>query len=284
MIKLFAADMDGTLLGADHQISARTVQAIKDLESAGIEFMIATGRDYHSSGWLLKETGISCRRINLNGAAIYDRDGSIMYSQPMDTEVTLDFMKFLDSQQVEYSVMSGDYFYVADVDEFFRRINSFTGQKHTNDTENDDNITNAQLAQQFGNAKSLEEWNPDKDIPLKMMVISSAQDKLARVRYEWKHHDLLDITSSGRDNLEITHRQAQKGLALKRYITDKDYGLDQVATIGDSLNDRSMLEVTHNSYAMANAPDNIKKIATFQAPPNYEDGVAQVIESILRKL
>lgn len=282
MIKLFAADMDGTLLGADHQISPRTVQAIKDLESAGIEFMIATGRDYYSSQWLLKDTGITSRRINLNGAAIYDRDGSLLYSQPMDTDVTFDFMKYLDKQRIEFMVMGGSYFYVADVDEFFRRINSFTGQDHSNDDRDD--ITNAQLAQQFGNVKSLEEWNPDQETPFKMLVVSSQKDQLDRVRFEWRDHDLLDITSSGPDNLEITHRDAQKGLALKRYISNKDYGLDQVATIGDSLNDRSMLEMTHYSYAMANAPENIKKIANYQAPANYEDGVAQVIESILRKL
>ena len=41
MIKLFASDMDGTLLDETHTINDRTAKAIHDLQAAGVEFMIA---------------------------------------------------------------------------------------------------------------------------------------------------------------------------------------------------------------------------------------------------
>ncbi len=46
MIKLIAADMDGTLLSRNHTISKENVAAIKSAESKGIRFAIATGRAY----------------------------------------------------------------------------------------------------------------------------------------------------------------------------------------------------------------------------------------------
>ncbi len=53
MIKLFASDMDGTLLNPNHVISDTTAQAIRDLQAqSDIEFLIATGRDYRSAKWL----------------------------------------------------------------------------------------------------------------------------------------------------------------------------------------------------------------------------------------
>ena len=42
-----------------------------------------------------------------------------------------------------------------------------------------------------------------------------------------------------------------------------------------------MLEWAEHSYAVANAHNNVKKIATYQAPSHEEDAVAQIIERVL---
>ena len=60
--------------------------------------------------------------------------------------------------------------------------------------------------------------------------------------------------------------------------------MDEVATIGDSLNDRSMLRMAKYSYAMENAPDEVKAMARYAAPANTDDGVAIVIERLLREM
>src|SRR5699024_2721597 len=59
---------------------------------------------------------------------------------------------------------------------------------------------------------------------------------------------------------------------------------EDVATIGDSLNDRSMLQMAGHSYAMDNASPEVKAMAKFIAPSHREDGVAVVIEEILNQL
>ena len=50
---------------------------------------------------------------------------------------------------------------------------------------------------------------------------------------------------------------------------------------GDSDNDLAMLKMAGLSYAMDNAPQNVKDAADRVAPACTEDGVLQVLEELL---
>ena len=52
MIRLFASDMDGTLLNDKGYISDRTINAVKKLQKHGIHFIVNTERDAASSSLL----------------------------------------------------------------------------------------------------------------------------------------------------------------------------------------------------------------------------------------
>ncbi|MBQ4244075.1 MAG: HAD family phosphatase [Clostridia bacterium] len=62
-------------------------------------------------------------------------------------------------------------------------------------------------------------------------------------------------------------------------------GVDAAHTIaiGDSENDRSMLEIAGTAVVMGNAPDEIKKIADFVTLSNKEAGVAYAVKHLLFK-
>lgn len=53
---------------------------------------------------------------------------------------------------------------------------------------------------------------------------------------------------------------------------------------GDNANDMEMLELAGQSYAMANASDQVKAAAKYVAKSNQEDGVLDVIEAYLDEL
>ncbi|EHR37168.1 Cof-type HAD-IIB family hydrolase [Facklamia languida] len=275
MIKLFASDLDGTLLGKDHQITPGNAQAVHDLQASGIDFIVATGRDLYSCRKLLAAANIQCDVIVLNGAAIYNRDDQLIFQQGLDVAVTQALVKDLNQRQLDYSIMGATHFYVRNIQDFYNRLMTTLHEDPQAET------TNAQLRDQFGMVKSLDDYSLDQDPPFKLMVMSKQAAALEAFKAEWQDEASLDITSSGPDNLEITHHLAQKGLAIQRYLQNKDYGLDQVASIGDSLNDRSMLQMTGYSYAMSNASSAVKQLAKDLAAPHDEDGVAQVIQMIL---
>lgn len=78
MIRLFASDMDGTLLNNKGYISDKTIKAVKRLQKSGVTFLINTGRDYHAAKRELDEASISCDMICHSGACTYDIYGNVL--------------------------------------------------------------------------------------------------------------------------------------------------------------------------------------------------------------
>ena len=54
--------------------------------------------------------------------------------------------------------------------------------------------------------------------------------------------------------------------------------------IGDGVNDIEMISWAGTGVAMGNARDNVKAAADIVAPPNTEDGAAQIVEQIEAEL
>lgn len=277
MIKLFACDMDGTLLNDQHVISHENAQAVKQLQQHGIEFLIATGRDWKSAQNLLKEHAIECAMINLNGAIVSTTDQKTLFQHPISNPTFIEITKILESYDVIYTLSTKNHYYLSNRSAMM----AYTEQQWMATNQSED-TTAAQLEAHFEDTLDISDYLYDTTDPLfKMMVISSDSKVLKACHQDLAKLTEIDITSSGPDNLELTHIQAQKGIALEQYLKLKGWTLNEAVAIGDSLNDRSMLEMCPNSYAMANAPEHIKKIATHIAPRNSENGVAQVIHSLL---
>jgi hydroxymethylpyrimidine pyrophosphatase-like HAD family hydrolase len=56
---------------------------------------------------------------------------------------------------------------------------------------------------------------------------------------------------------------------------------DEILAVGDSFNDLSTFAVAGTKVAMGNAPDSLRQLADWVAPPVDEDGVAAVIERFI---
>lgn len=285
MIKIFASDMDGTLLNDNHLITNRTAQAIKQLQESGIQFIISTGRSYNSAAPLLFMHGIKVPMINLNGAVFTDINGVAHNKLPLDYQIVLDMINFAKNNNLTYSVMTADNYYMENPNSFIQHIKSYIEQnKHESNllTQLTEDSSTAQFIVDTDYIHHLDDFNLTSDHrPLKMMILSNNQHLKQKFIDTFNPNESIDIVSSGPDNLEITNHRAQKGLALKSYVESLGLTMDNVAAIGDSLNDRSMLKMAKYSFAMDNAPNNIKALTRFQAPDNHDEGVARVIEDIL---
>ena len=91
----------------------------------------------------------------------------------------------------------------------------------------------------------------------------------------------LAVASISEYDIEVNDIQAQKGLILAKVAKMKGIKKDEVMVLGDSFNDYSMFTEFKNSYAMKNAMDEIKKIATYITETNNNDGVGKAIEKVL---
>lgn len=93
----------------------------------------------------------------------------------------------------------------------------------------------------------------------------------------------LVVTSSSSSNIEINDAQAQKGIALLDYAKLKNIKREEIAAIGDNLNDESMIRDAGIGVAMGNAIPAIKHLAQVVTKNNNEDGVAYILNQFVKE-
>ena len=83
MIKLFATDLDGTLLNAFHKVDRTIHRAVRTATDAGAHVVVATGRTFRrTSDFGFAGTGIDA--AGCNGSLILNREGEVIYHGAID--------------------------------------------------------------------------------------------------------------------------------------------------------------------------------------------------------
>jgi hypothetical protein len=101
---------------------------------------------------------------------------------------------------------------------------------------------------------------------------------LHRTEYAQRDLCILDILPAG----------CSKASALLHLAELRGINASEILAIGDNWNDLPMFQVAGQSAIMANAPEDLRGLATERGwrivPSNDEDGVAVVIEAVLAGL
>ena len=91
MIKIVAADMDGTSLGTDENISEANIKTIKKVIDTGAEFIFASGRPVYGINLKIGDAGLTDKIryfIAYNGGIVYDTENKKnIYTKIMDFEI-----------------------------------------------------------------------------------------------------------------------------------------------------------------------------------------------------
>ena len=108
MIKLFASDMDGTLLTNHVEIHKNNVKAIRKLQKLGKHFIVCTGRDYLQANFALEQAELHLPVIAMNGAQIFDKKHDIIWEVtiPHDTVYTL--LDYFDSIDLDWQLVTSE--------------------------------------------------------------------------------------------------------------------------------------------------------------------------------
>ncbi len=75
----------------------------------------------------------------------------------------------------------------------------------------------------------------------------------------------------------------KKGIALETIAERLGIEMKEVMSIGDNLNDLSMLEKVGYPVAMENGVEEVKKIAKYVTDTNENSGVGKAIMKLLRE-
>ena len=83
-VKLIAADMDGTLLDSNKNLSPDLFDLIKKLKEKDVKFAIASGRQYFNLLDNFKDVKEDLVYISDNGSIVYDNNGKSIYTDEIN--------------------------------------------------------------------------------------------------------------------------------------------------------------------------------------------------------
>ena len=284
MIKLIASDMDGTLLNSDHKISKESLEAIKKSQEMGVHFAIATGRIYSDVEPFLKEHGIECECIVMNGAEYRDKDGNILGTIEIDKNKAAEIFDMIKKNDISSEIYTSHGLYTIDTKEKALIQTAYRVQVFNPGTSFEDAIGLAKKHSHFTELNyinNIEEFLNSNIKIGKFVTFYNHEETTRIVKEKLENIQGLAILSTFTKNIEINNINAQKGVILSKVAQKMGIKKDEVMVIGDSFNDYSMFIEFENSYAMENAIPEIKEIAKYITDTNNNDGVAKAIYKCL---
>ncbi|MER5766977.1 Cof-type HAD-IIB family hydrolase [Streptomyces sp. NPDC001985] len=269
--RLIATDLDGTLLRDDKTVSQRTVAALAAAEEAGIEVFFVTGRPARWMSVVSAHVHGHGLAICANGAAVVDLhdNGRVLKVHDIGRETALRVVEALRA------AAPGTTFGIETTVGFHNEPDYPRQQSH-------DPGSIVAVAE-----KLLHEESPGTGSPvLKLLAHHSELEPdaflaLARAAAG----TLCSITRSSPSSLlEISGLGVSKASTLALCCAERGISADEVVAFGDMPNDVEMLTWAGTSYAMGNAHPAVLAAASGRTDANNDDGVAVVIEEILRDL
>lgn len=262
---LYVSDLDGTLLRRDQTLSSFTVDTINALVERGMIFSYATARSLVTARQVTAGLTTNLPVVIYNGSFVVESaTGKRLISGAFGTDEAREILDDLLSCCI-YPIV---YAFVDGVEKFsYVEDKQSRGARWFNDTRRGDvrDRPLADAAQLYSgeifHLTCIDE--PDLLLPI--------YEKY-RDRFECIYHK--DIYS-GEQWLEIQPRGATKAeaiLALKSLLE-----CEKIVCFGDGKNDISMFELADECYAVANADEALKAIATDVIGSNEQDGVAHFL-------
>lgn len=266
---LYVSDLDGTLLQSNAALSRWTVRTINRLVEQGLAFTYATARSVESARTVAGELKLPLSVITRNGAVIADNGTGKHLEKALFTEEEITLLKKMLPELPRcgfVSCFSGEYMY-----------KTFLPGKHTS-----------------GLDKYLRYYEKDPMMkPVDTMdgmffgqpgyvTMIDDRDKIAPVYEKIRQYPGWECIFQ-KDTyweeywVEICPRNCTKAKAILRM--KQEYGFRRLVVFGDSVNDLPMFRVADESYAVANALEELKDIATAVIGSNDEDAVARYLLS-----
>ena len=271
-IKIVATDMDGTLLDPRGQLDLPRLEKILDkLDQRGVRFVIATGNEVHRMRQLLGHLAERVVLVVANGARIFENNELIQAQTWDDAMVDRALAHFKGRECQDQFVVTA--------------MNGGFVKKGTVFTELDKFMTPEMIEKLYQRMNFVDEFDSNLFGGVLKMSMVVGEERLDSVLQEI--NDLFDghvrAVSSGYGCIDILQDGIHKAWGLVELLKRWNLKPEQIMAFGDSENDIEMLELAGISYAMENAEEAVKRVATKVAPANSQAGVYKVLENWLER-
>ena len=275
MIKLVAIDVDGTLLNSKESIDEKTKESIKKLNESGVKTVLTSGRVVSSLEYLGDILGFDNPMVGNNGAIIKLSKDKLYKSYPMDDELLARVIDFCKAHDFAYHFYDQDTFYSDKLT--VRSLNHLAAETLPTGTRYQCDLVVAKdpikIMKQRGHMANKVLI---KDLENHRYGIKKSEE----IIIENLKEDLY-VTSSGYQSLEVMAPHVNKWEAVLELSQYLGINKEEIAAIGDSMNDLPMIRNSNLSFAMGNAHPSVKEIAKYTVNDNDSFGISQAAEIIL---
>lgn len=275
-MNLFVSDLDGTLLNKDQIISDYSKRELNRLINTGVNFAIATARSPATVSEILDGINIKTPVVLMNGVIIYDIENQKYINvKEIDKDSVKEVIKILEEYNKTFFLygIKDDYLWVYHKDftydferEYYEErcnkpLKSFKKVESYLDVLEDNQIVNFVF---FENNETIA-----KELFDKIMNVQGVTGNCYK-----------DIYNDGAFFLDIYNKDASKANGIKFLADYVDHS--KVITFGDGENDIPMFEIADECYALENASEELKSIATKVIGNNNEDAVVKFLSERLK--
>jgi Cof subfamily protein (haloacid dehalogenase superfamily) len=261
-IRLLIADVDGTLLTPDKELTERARRAVLALGAAGVAFAITSGRPPRGMRMLVGPLGLTTPIAAFDGGMLVHPDLSPMDEQDLPAAIVGQIVEAIDRHKLDAWIYRG-------VDWFVR-------------TPTASHVDREQRTVRF-EPKVVPNFDDLRDGIVKIVGVSDDLPAVAHceadVRQQFGKH--VSATRSQPYYLDVTHPDANKGAVVTRLSELLDVSTELIATIGDMPNDVLMFARSGLSIAMGNSSPEVQRTAHRVTRTNTEEGFAEAVEKFI---
>ena len=270
MIKAVYIDIDGTLVNDKREISDNTLIAIRKCIDNNIKIILASGRSRLQTSEYQERIGGSPYTISSNGADIYDLEkNKEIYIENIPKSVLEVLFEFANKNEYkitlnyDFELSMNTMFYPDEQD----RVKS---KEYLKDVIEKRKVVQCVISNRdIEKIRVFKNFLEEEKIGLK---IENESKKLRDSSLPPSKHYYCDLVS----------KNASKGEAVKKVCEYLNLKNNEIAAIGDGINDVTMFKLTPYSIAMGNAGNIVKENANYVTDSNNDDGVAKILNKILK--
>ena len=262
-ILLAALDLDGTLLNSNGEVSPCTQKVLSEASDRGVVVIPATGRPLASLPPVVAKQPWVHYALTSNGAAVrrcfpVEKAREVyeaFHGLPGGLNIFSDGRALRDTVQQRF------------FDERFARLAAVKGTEAIQPNDGRFTILRDQSEWMSRHAHEVEKFC------MFFHSVKEAQQYLPR----FTAIEGVEVVQGAPDNIEVTAAGVNKGESLLALADHLGIPREATLAVGDSENDRAMLEKAGVAAVMANGMEHIRKLADIVSEnDNDHDGVAEI--------
>lgn len=294
-VRLVALDLDGTLLNRRSQITPRTRSAVLTASQQGVVVVPATGRALATLPPEVAQLPGVRYVLTTNGAAVWDLGSepmSSVYSRYADAEKRHITQPVCLLQRLFPPQKAREVFGLCQ--QYEGELTVFSDGRAIKDRESQD-LAAARMARhcsteadqpydsRFTVVPDLAEWMSREAHAIeKFCLFFGSAEKAQAALPAFRQLKGVEVVQGSPDNVEVTAQGVDKGEALLALADQLGIPRSETMAVGDSENDRALLEKAGVSAAMANAMLSIQALADYVSQEDCDaDGVAELFEKLV---